>query len=192
MMSKSLDVLIKPVGIDSLDRLENPGVECTPAILEEAAVGNLVGQRVLEGVLQLGEEPRLVEELRCLQPGEPLAKALLRLLGDRLQQRERHVLADDRCRLEQALVSGSESVDARGKDGLRRAGELPVLERPREPIGPTFSAKGACLHQRPHALLEEEGIALRTRSEEHTSELQSRLHLVCRLLLEKKKKTTPS
>src|SRR2546422_2780524 len=29
-----------------------------------------------------------------------------------------------------------------------------------------------------------------TRSEEHTSELQSRLHLVCRLLLEKKKKTS--
>src|SRR2546422_990156 len=28
---------------------------------------------------------------------------------------------------------------------------------------------------------------LRSRSEEHTSELQSRLHLVCRLLLEKKK-----
>src|SRR2546429_484804 len=32
---------------------------------------------------------------------------------------------------------------------------------------------------------------LRTRSEEHTSELQSRLHLVCRLLLEKKNKQTP-
>src|SRR2546422_2279294 len=30
------------------------------------------------------------------------------------------------------------------------------------------------------------------RSEEHTSELQSRLHLVCRLLLEKKKKYQPS
>src|SRR2546422_5958397 len=30
--------------------------------------------------------------------------------------------------------------------------------------------------------------ASHTRSEEHTSELQSRLHLVCRLLLEKKKK----
>src|SRR5258707_10005797 len=29
----------------------------------------------------------------------------------------------------------------------------------------------------------------RTRSEEHTSELQSRQYLVCRLLLEKKKKT---
>src|SRR5687768_18135762 len=30
------------------------------------------------------------------------------------------------------------------------------------------------------------------RSEEHTSELQSRLHLVCRLLLEKKKRKTSS
>src|SRR2546429_7108779 len=32
-------------------------------------------------------------------------------------------------------------------------------------------------------------VRLFLRSEEHTSELQSRLHLVCRLLLEKKKKT---
>src|SRR5690554_7366768 len=31
------------------------------------------------------------------------------------------------------------------------------------------------------------GIMLKMRSEEHTSELQSRPHLVCRLLLEKKK-----
>src|SRR2546427_7813109 len=31
-----------------------------------------------------------------------------------------------------------------------------------------------------------------TRSEEHTSELQSQSNLVCRLLLEKKKKTTTS
>src|SRR5205809_3345007 len=33
---------------------------------------------------------------------------------------------------------------------------------------------------------------LRKRSEEHTSELQSRLHLVCRLLLEKKNKKSTS
>src|SRR5205809_8143239 len=31
-------------------------------------------------------------------------------------------------------------------------------------------------------------VGAQARSEEHTSELQSRLHLVCRLLLEKKKK----
>src|SRR2546429_4264120 len=47
-------------------------------------------------------------------------------------------------------------------------------------IAPTFwisRAQGPCLH----------AAAWSKRSEEHTSELQSRLHLVCRLLLEKKK-----
>src|SRR2546422_2176134 len=40
----------------------------------------------------------------------------------------------------------------------------------------------------PVTLREELGKRGDLRSEEHTSELQSRLHLVCRLLLEKKKK----
>src|SRR3989442_4537615 len=35
-------------------------------------------------------------------------------------------------------------------------------------------------------------VSARNRSEEHTSELQSRPHLVCRLLLEKKKKRARS
>src|SRR2546422_459786 len=48
------------------------------------------------------------------------------------------------------------------------AREYPHVRVPRYPLGPAGSR----------------------RSEEHTSELQSRLHLVCRLLLEKKKKTT--
>src|SRR5690625_6475375 len=39
-------------------------------------------------------------------------------------------------------------------------------------------------------LLEQDGF--HWRSEEHTSELQSRGHLVCRLLLEKKKNTNPT
>src|SRR3989449_8004093 len=36
---------------------------------------------------------------------------------------------------------------------------------------------------------ERDGVQTEVRSDEHTSELQSRLHLVCRLLLEKKKRT---
>src|SRR2546422_5878249 len=39
------------------------------------------------------------------------------------------------------------------------------------------------------AVAMEFGLPVHGRSEEHTSELQSRLHLVCRLLLEKKKIT---
>src|SRR3712207_7276087 len=37
-----------------------------------------------------------------------------------------------------------------------------------------------------HAALATEGVGVGDRSEEHTSELQSRQYLVCRLLLEKK------
>src|SRR3989442_1988390 len=40
--------------------------------------------------------------------------------------------------------------------------------------------------------VQQEGYQRDHRSEEHTSELQSRPHLVCRLLLEKKKQTIPS
>src|SRR3989442_5336610 len=46
-------------------------------------------------------------------------------------------------------------------------------------IGPSFDTPGCRSRQ----------TTGQSRSEEHTSELQSRPHLVCRLLLEKKKKT---
>src|SRR2546429_2103599 len=45
----------------------------------------------------------------------------------------------------------------------------------------------SCWSRQPAASLVPASCAGRLRSEEHTSELQSRLHLVCRLLLEKKK-----
>src|SRR3712207_7388859 len=59
--------------------------------------------------------------------------------------------------------------DAEVESSPRRAVQLPAGQRPRE------------LDVRPDRL---------TRSEEHTSELQSRQYLVCRLLLEKKKNRT--
>src|SRR2546422_6225322 len=57
---------------------------------------------------------------------------------------------------------------------------LPIWARHRRPCDRGCSRarhRGACSIRR----------AIPGRSEEHTSELQSRLHLVCRLLLEKKK-----
>src|SRR2546422_5168839 len=50
----------------------------------------------------------------------------------------------------------------------------------------SFQLHGARRARRPQ--LKRDPLAAPSRSEEHTSELQSRLHLVCRLLLEKKKK----
>src|SRR2546429_6105051 len=45
---------------------------------------------------------------------------------------------------------------------------------------------------KPRAHCESSGAQRGIRSEEHTSELQSRLHLVCRLLLEKKNRKAKS
>src|SRR5438876_3211445 len=51
---------------------------------------------------------------------------------------------------------------------------------------------GATHSELPSDLADRLGVirSIRGRSEEHTSELQSPVHLVCRLLLEKKKKNT--
>src|SRR5690606_42108651 len=50
------------------------------------------------------------------------------------------------------------------------------------------SARRGCCGACPRRRCGRRGSSSRTRSEEHTSELQSRENLVCRLLLEKKKK----
>src|SRR2546428_9368408 len=59
---------------------------------------------------------------------------------------------------------------------LFRSAYMPFGAGPRRCLGGTFAVLEAVL-------------VLATRSEEHTSELQSRSDLVCRLLLGKKKKT---
>src|SRR2546422_4326719 len=80
-------------------------------------------------------------------------------------------LAPGKCRV--ALLLGNPEL---GKN------ERVVERHLTEEVVPARSPAMPCGHVDP----EQERV--RVRSEEHTSELQSRLHLVCRLLLEKKKK----
>src|SRR2546422_5956479 len=66
------------------------------------------------------------------------------------------------------------------------------LEMPVEGLELDFAERRRVQHEvegrvAEHPVHAAEELAERSRSEEHTSELQSRLHLVCRLLLEKKK-----
>src|SRR5690348_17415937 len=79
-------------------------------------------------------------------------------------------------------------VGGAGREPLRKARPHELRAPPGEDVVPSAFGGGVDLHvqlvtHRPWFL---------TRSEEHTSELQSPVHLVCRLLLEKKKKTKES
>src|SRR6266581_7105235 len=68
---------------------------------------------------------------------------------------------------------------------------LMIRRPPRSTLFPyttLFRACASCV--RPRAGRRWRAGRLRARSEEHTSELQSPVHLVCRLLLEKKNNTT--
>src|SRR3712207_8667416 len=67
--------------------------------------------------------------------------------------------------------------------GLRRPPER--LAQERHAVDAERRPRRRVLHR---AADREHGVLRRPRSEEHTSELQSRQYLVCRLLLEKKKK----
>src|SRR5207247_11340383 len=62
----------------------------------------------------------------------------------------------------------------------------PEVPRKRTPRPPSARPQACTRTPRPR-----DSRARKTRSEEHTSELQSRVDLVCRLLLEKKKNTNP-
>ena len=126
------------------------------------AVGDLVGERVLEGVLEVGEEARLVEELRGLEAREALAELLLRPLGDRLEQRERHVLADHGGRLEQPLRPRA-AAGRCGRPGSPGPWRAPGCASERLASGgrrPRSPTRAFGLDQGPHALLQEEGVAL--------------------------------
>src|SRR5204863_7464273 len=82
-----------------------------------------------------------------------------------------------------ALMACGPAIDLAAKADLDRVAQLPVSEEtypPSETYNPMTFAVGQWTQHRVRDA--------KNRSEEHTSELQSRRDLVCRLLLEKKKK----
>ena len=100
--------------------------------------------------------PRLVDELGGLQAVERAAERLVRQLGDRLEQGERHVLADDGGDLQQVFIFRGEPVDAGRQYRLNRGRDLDGLDRLRQAILASLPLQRFRLHQRPDRLLQEE------------------------------------
>src|SRR4029077_8184648 len=94
-----LDLLAEAITVEALDGLHDPDVEVAAPAEEEAPVGHLVGERMLEGVLEIGEDARLVEELGRLKLTQPATDRLFLLVRYRQKEGQREVLPDDRGNL---------------------------------------------------------------------------------------------
>ena len=160
MVRQAFDLLGHPVPGEGLQGLDNARVQRPPSLLQEASVCHLVGQGVLEGVLALGKEPCLVEELGRLEVREATMQHRLGHLGNGLQQRQGHVRADDRGALQEVLVLQGQAVDASGQHRLHRGGHLQALDRLRQAIRATLTGQDPGLYQGAPALLQEERVAL--------------------------------
>ena len=76
MVGELLDLISQALGIQRLQGRDNLGMQHSPPLLEETAIGHLLGQGVLKGVDQLGKQIRLIQELGVLEMREAQAERL--------------------------------------------------------------------------------------------------------------------
>jgi hypothetical protein len=78
VIRQPLRVLDETARIVALHDYNESRMELATAILEDAAIGDFVGEGVLKGVLEVGEEARLVEEFGGLKVGQMAAQRIFR------------------------------------------------------------------------------------------------------------------
>src|SRR2546429_5281826 len=128
-----------------------------------------------EGTRAVGPRRAAIGQERRPPPVDPL-------------QKKRKVSSRDGIHAGKRLAKYHESASRSGSNGSAASLPSAFLSR----ISTRPSASSSCFwHSRDRATPSSKSF-MASRSEEHTSELQSRLHLVCRLLLEKKKKQNRS
>ena len=136
-------------------------VEAPPMLVQEPVVDDLVRQRVLEAVLELGEEADRVDELGGHEPVDDALELLLGLVGDRLKERKRHGVADDRTDLQDRFLGGAEAIDPSGQDRLHGRWNGNRRKGLDQTIGLPFPREDVGLHEVPDGLFDEERVAIR-------------------------------
>src|SRR5262245_15689195 len=162
VLGEPFDLLGDPVIGKTLHHLHDLRVKCSPALLEKTGIRYFMGECVRERVFQLWEKARLIQKFGGLELREPRANLIRRETGDRVEQIERHVFADDGGDLQEQLAAHRQAVDTRGQDRLHRGRDLYHLERLGEPVGTLLADENVRLGQGSYAFFEEEGITLRT------------------------------
>jgi hypothetical protein len=131
MLGQPFDLLGHPISGEHLEGLDDADVKHAPQLLEHTAIGDLVREGMLEGVLVLREEVGFVEELSSLELRQTIMQRRLGQFGNGLEQGQGHLGADDGGRLEEALCLGGQAVDACCQHRLHRGGHLDGGQRVR-------------------------------------------------------------
>ena len=152
---------VETIGKQQLDGMGHALVDAAPVLGQDAAVGRLLHQPVLEDVFEVGQALLLADQLGLLQLGEALAQLAARL-AERFEHAIEEAAADHRGQLQGLLGLVVEPVDACQDQALQRVGQLYLVDLPDQ----LPAARRGVAHQRAVAdqradhLLHEEGVAL--------------------------------
>jgi hypothetical protein len=158
VIGEPINLLERAVACRRFQDLEDSSVQNAPLVLQQAAVGHFVRERVLERIFELTTKTRLVEELGRLEVRQPPVQAVPWQIRDGLQECERHVLADDRAALEQVFLFRRKAIHAGGQNRLDRRRHPRDLEGTLQAIRTPLADQGLRLDECLDALLNEERI----------------------------------
>ncbi len=152
--------LAEPAGVELLHRLADAGMKLAPLRREEALVGDLLGQGVLEDVLELGSPAELPDELFPFEVGEVGLEALG--FGQAMEDAVGEDPADHGGLLGDSPRLVGQPVEPGHQDAAERVGDGDALdERGRYPAATVRGAgEGAALDERADDLLDVERVAL--------------------------------
>src|SRR5215471_15990233 len=156
--SEPLDLFSEATRPDIFDRSNDARVKRAALALEQARISDFKRQSVLERVLEIGEQRRFVQELGGLETREPGPELFLAGVRDRLEQRERDVLADHSRRLQQALVLLGQPINARSQHRLHGCRNLDRLGCASGSVPTSLTDQRTGLHEGSRALLEKERV----------------------------------
>ena len=142
MMGEPFDVLAEPVGIKLFYGIHDLRMDVAAAFVKHPVIGDVVGESVLEGVSQVGEDLCCVKKLSGLKIVEKAVKRFLRMPANSMQQSEWDVLSDDRRLFQQAFLDDGQGVDTGSQHRAHSGRDLNAREWPRQAV----AAAGAFEH----------------------------------------------
>jgi hypothetical protein len=167
--------LVLSVAVERFERVGSGGVFAGEALAQLRAVGDLLGEGMLEGVPRLGVERPLVDELGRRQRRERGRQFPLRNAGHSPKDGLGELPADHGGALQHRLRIIRQPVDPGGQHGLHAGGDLDLVDRVAEPVGAPTPRKGPALHEALDDLFDEEGVAAGARRDQFAESVERRV-----------------